>query len=207
MIGASPETVTRERDRDTAKDSPPETTEKRLETPRKPWKEVDDMFDVLSNHRRRRVLMYLEENETAVVGELAEHVAAIENDKPISALSSQERKRVYIALYQSHLPKMSAASAVEYDKNRGTVSLSEAGAGLCSLLKDPARSRRWSTRYLVHTAATVLALVVGTIFLGVSASLVSGVFLTGYALLAVVHRAVEYAAPVEGSYIDIGMRK
>jgi len=157
------------------------------------WEAVDDMFDVLSNHRRRRVLTYLESNETAAVGELAEHIASIENKKPVSALSSQERKRVYIALYQSHLSKMAAAGVVDYDKNRGTVSLTEDATELCSLLESPVRSRRWSAYYLAHTAATAFGVAIGTVLLNVSIAVVAIVFLVGYALLAIVHGIAEYA--------------
>lgn len=168
------------------------------------WEAVDDMFDVLSNHRRRRVLTYLESNDTASVGELAEHIASIENDKPVSALSSQERKRVYIALYQSHLPKMSTADIVAYDKNRGTVSLTGNAAELCSLLEALSRTRRWSAYYLAHTAVTAVGVVVGTVLLGVSAALVAGVFLTGYALLAIVHGTAEYAGSTLDDRFDAG---
>jgi len=38
------------------------------------------------------------DDEPVQLGHLAEHIAAIENDKPIKALDSQERKRVYVAL-------------------------------------------------------------------------------------------------------------
>lgn len=52
------------------------------------------------NERRQHVLSYLliTDDEPVQLGHLAEHIAAIENDKPIKALDSQERKRVYVAL-------------------------------------------------------------------------------------------------------------
>lgn len=167
------------------------------------WKAIDDRFDVLSNHRRRRVLTNLAENDTAVVGELAEHIAAIENDKPAGALSSQERKRVYIALYQSHLPKMADAGIVDYDKNRGTVSLTEHGASLCSLLESPRQPRRWSRYYLVHTAVTALGIAVATVLLNIGAGLAAGAFLLGYALLAVAHGVAEYGSATSDEPFDI----
>lgn len=83
---------------------------------------LDEIFGVLQNERRRLILRYLDEHdgETAI-GDLAEHVAAIENDIPRAELRSKQRKRVYISLYQSHLPKLDDAGAVTYDQDRGTV--------------------------------------------------------------------------------------
>ncbi len=82
---------------------------------------LDVVFDVLRNGRRRHVLERLASRDGATtLGDLAEHIGGIENDKPPSALASQERKRVYVGLYQSHLPKMADAGAIRYD-DRGTV--------------------------------------------------------------------------------------
>jgi len=90
----------------------------------------DVIFELLKVRRRRLVLLYLDENDgVASVGTLAEHVGALENDKSEQALSSDERKRVYIALYQCHLPKMDDAGVIDYDQARGTVELT--GAADC----------------------------------------------------------------------------
>ncbi len=84
----------------------------------------DVLFDILSVSRRREVLKYLDENEgEATLGPLAEHVAAIENDVTVAELSADQRKRVYVALYQVHLPKMDDAGIIDYDKSRGTIEL------------------------------------------------------------------------------------
>lgn len=84
---------------------------------------LDIVFEIIRNERRRLVLQYLEdtEAETVALGDLAEHIAAIENDTTEQALSAQQRKRVYVGLYQCHLPKMANSGIVEFDKNRGTI--------------------------------------------------------------------------------------
>ena len=83
---------------------------------------LDEIFGLLKNRRRRSVFRYLAaESEQVRLGELAEQIAARENDKAVSRLDSRERKRVYVALYQCHLPKMADVDAVAYDKPRGTV--------------------------------------------------------------------------------------
>lgn len=88
---------------------------------------LDDVFDLLRNQRRRRVLEYLRSNTdgSATLDELAEHIAAMENDVPIEQLTSSQRKRVYIGLYQCHLPKLDEHSVVEYDQDRGTIVLQD----------------------------------------------------------------------------------
>lgn len=82
----------------------------------------DVVFGLLSAKRRRRVLEFMAEHgDQTTLSDLADHIAAMENDTEIRLLSSQQRKRVYVALYQCHLPKMSDADVVEFDKNRGLV--------------------------------------------------------------------------------------
>lgn len=84
-------------------------------------------YAVLADKRRRYAIHYLKQARGPVtVRELAEQVAAWENDKPGAEITSQERKRVYIALYQSHLPTLDKEGIVEYDADRGTVVLTDA---------------------------------------------------------------------------------
>lgn len=83
-----------------------------------------EIFDLLKNRRRRTVIRYLRENDGyAELNDLAEHIAAKENDIDVRQLSSDQRKRVYIGLYQCHLPKMDSLGVVDYDKDRGTIEL------------------------------------------------------------------------------------
>lgn len=82
----------------------------------------DVIFSLLSVERRRRVLTYLAGNGgKTTLSDLAEHIAAVENNTEICLLSSQQRKRVYINLYQGHLPKLADADVIDYDQSRGTV--------------------------------------------------------------------------------------
>ncbi|WP_128476302.1 DUF7344 domain-containing protein [Halorussus pelagicus] len=91
----------------------------------------DLVFDVLKNQRRRYALHYLRRaDESVQLSELAEQVAAWENDIAVDAISAAERKRVYTALYQSHLPKLDDADIVDYNQNRGIVELSDAAGQL-----------------------------------------------------------------------------
>ena len=53
--------------------------------------------------------------------DVAEQVAAWEHDTTVAQLSSDERQRVYIALYQSHLETLEEAGVIAYNKPRGVV--------------------------------------------------------------------------------------
>lgn len=53
--------------------------------------------------------------------DIAEEIAAWENDIPVDQLRSSQRQRVYISLYQSHLPKLADYDVIEYNQARGIV--------------------------------------------------------------------------------------
>jgi hypothetical protein len=85
---------------------------------------LDQVFDILKNKRRRTVLRYLNAVDGSVkLGTLSEHVAAIENDIDEVAVSSDQRKRVYVGLYQCHLPKMDDMDIIEFNQDRGIIEL------------------------------------------------------------------------------------
>jgi hypothetical protein len=91
----------------------------------------DEAVDIMSSERRRWVIEFLADQEpdaTITLSELSEHVAARENDCSIRELSSQERERVYVALYQSHLDTLN--EIIEYDKDRKTIIPTETPAQL-----------------------------------------------------------------------------
>ena len=85
---------------------------------------LDEVFGILKNRRRRDVIEFLrDQGGETTLGPLSEHIAAKENDTTVQQINSDQRKRVYVGLYQSHLPKMDDMDIVEFDKNRGTIRL------------------------------------------------------------------------------------
>ena len=86
----------------------------------------DEVFTALSNRRRRNVITYLKQHgDGARVRDIAEQLAAWENDLEIPGVTYKQRKRVYTALHQSHLPKLAGSGFIDYEPNRGIVSLTE----------------------------------------------------------------------------------
>lgn len=109
----------------------------------------DVVFDLLSSPRRRFVLYYLNQiDEEVTIGELADQVAAWENELAVEELSSQQRKRVYVSLYQTHVPKMDDAGIVDYDSDSGSVVLSEQAVDISAYLSREEASRPWQRYYL-----------------------------------------------------------
>jgi len=123
----------------------------------------DELFDVLSNRRRRYAVHALEREHGPVeLGDVAEQVAAWEYDVDVEQVSYDERKRVYTALQQSHLPMMDDAGVVEFDKNRGTVEATPALEDV-EVYMDVVRGHEipWSVYYLglSGVAASLMAAV------------------------------------------------
>ena len=92
----------------------------------------DNIFEILSNYRRRWVLHFLKQQDGSVteIRELSTQIAAGANDKSTELITSSERKRIYTSLHQFHLPKMSSSGIVEYDQQGGTIEFSAQAAEL-----------------------------------------------------------------------------
>lgn len=82
---------------------------------------VDTVFELLANPRRRAVLRILPTTGEMTLRALSTAVAARENGLDADQLSTQQRKRVSIALHQHHLPKLDSGGVVGFDRDRGTV--------------------------------------------------------------------------------------
>jgi predicted house-cleaning noncanonical NTP pyrophosphatase (MazG superfamily) len=154
----------------------------------------DETLEVLSNQRRRFAVHYLKQRdgEAIDVSELAEHVAAWENDKPVDRLSHKERKRVRNALRQFHLPKMDDYRFIEYDSRRGTVELSEAAANTNFYVDSLSGGGiAWGVYYLGFSAVSAVTLL-GLLFeippFSVLPPLTWGIFfVTGLAVSSIGH--------------------
>ncbi|WP_277555061.1 DUF7344 domain-containing protein [Halobaculum limi] len=84
------------------------------------------VFELLASVRRRYVIEHLDEVADGVGGvefrAVTDAVAAREFG---ADPSYEERKRVYVSLRQTHLPRLTEANAVEYDADRGRVAVGD----------------------------------------------------------------------------------
>lgn len=127
----------------------------------------DDVFDVLYNERRRAVLDYLRDNDgSATVSDLAEFIAASENETTVQRLSSSQRKCVYVGLYQNHLPMMDDVGVVDYDKDRGTVHLRDCVTQLEPYLDDAVEADA-DRQYVVWPVGLAAVLLLGALDAGI----------------------------------------
>lgn len=113
--------------------------------------DYDDCFDLLSNHRRRYTLHYLQQNgDESNLSSLSEQVAAWENEIETEEISYDQRKRVYTSLQQVHLPRMDEMGIIEFDQQKGTMTLSEPAEELDIYLETvQGRDIPWSAFYLI----------------------------------------------------------
>lgn len=156
---------------------------------------TDEVFHILQTKRRRDVLRYLRREPGPVeMRELAEQVAAWEQGSSVAELSSSERQRVYISLYQSHLPKLDEEGIVDYDKDRGMVERTPAAAQFDPYLgesvarDDDAGGDPWPVRYAFAVVLGALVLVAAALEAVPLSGVFAGLFSLGLvAVLVGVH--------------------
>lgn len=89
------------------------------------------IFDMLQNSRRRYSIDYLKQaNSPVELRKLVDQIAAWETDKETWEVSSNERQRVHVSMLQSHIPALSEAGLIQYDREAKTLKLTEQARGL-----------------------------------------------------------------------------
>lgn len=92
--------------------------------------------EILADRRRRCALRCLKQFEVPLaLADLAEEVAVREHGTPITEISAEEVKRIYMSLYHDHIPALEEARVVHYDQNRDIVALSENSKQLAQHVK------------------------------------------------------------------------
>jgi hypothetical protein len=107
------------------------------------------IFEILSSRRRRMVLSLLRGAEEPVdLATLTEQIASEETNQPVDEVPPQARKRVYVSLYQTHLPRLEDAGLIDYDTETGTITRSKRAAAVDSYLPTNREDRPWAIYYL-----------------------------------------------------------
>lgn len=158
---------------------------------------LDLTFELLKNQRRRHLVRFLVDHDERIsLGDLAEHIAALEYDTTAEALSSKERKRVYVGLYQCHLPKMDDIGVLSFDKDRGIIEPGPALPALSAYLDSEAdeSNRSWSRYYLAIAVVgwlLFLGSLVGAAAYGLTATVVAALALVGVTGCALAERLTD----------------
>lgn len=86
---------------------------------------LNRLFEVLTDHRRRYVLYYLDETDNEVVSldELTEQLCYWERewDDQMDKPRSKHEEDIRIDLHHAHLPQMADSGVIEYDARSETV--------------------------------------------------------------------------------------
>lgn len=103
----------------------------------------DEVYEVLGSPRRRLVLGYLAAlDEPAHLHELSRAIAAFESDVPPEDVGRDGIQRIYVSLYQTHIPTLEAAGLVEYDDQERFVHLLDCPDEMAAVLHDRDRDHR-----------------------------------------------------------------
>lgn len=94
----------------------------------------DEFFEVTSSARRRMLLELLAEFSGPVEQrDATDMIATVEAD---GTPTSEDEKRVYVSLYQTHLPKLDEWGYVDWDRESGEITPTDAGAQAAALFED-----------------------------------------------------------------------
>ncbi|MFC6718257.1 hypothetical protein ACFQGT_11515 [Natrialbaceae archaeon GCM10025810] len=126
------------------------------------------LFDVLSNARRRRTVRHLKEGTGSCdLAPLVEQVAAWENDLPRDDVTRTQRRRVYISLYQTHLPMLEDHGVVDWDPESHTIELLPDESVFEPYLDNrPDENRPWHRLYAVVAAVGLAGVAVSWLAIG-----------------------------------------
>lgn len=154
----------------------------------------EDVYNILADQRRRYTIHYLKQkdDEQVSVQELAEQVAAWENNKSTKELDAQERKRVYISLYQSHLSTLDEEGFINYEKETGRVTLTDSIEKSDIYLEMVSGSNiPWSYFYLGLSIASGITILLRWMEIGITDELsfffISIMMFMAFAVAATIH--------------------
>lgn len=152
----------------------------------------DELFHVLRNQRRRFAIHHLKRSKEPVdVGDLATQVAAWENDVTVEDVTSEQRRRVYNALQQTHVPELDDTGLVE--TSRREVELTERAEDLDVYLEMvPGEDVPWIQYHLGIAGLGVAITTAVTLDAGPFAAVSAGNVAVFFAVVVLVSAAANY---------------
>ncbi|WP_198662093.1 DUF7344 domain-containing protein [Halorussus litoreus] len=98
--------------------------------------ELDALFELLSNARRRHAFRTLLAHEEASLADLADDVAVAERNRRLSRIDPDDVLEVYLSLYHTHVPKLTGIGVARYDQELDLVALTDEGRRLESVVQE-----------------------------------------------------------------------
>lgn len=95
----------------------------------------DDLFELLSHHRRRYVIECLDRYGSPMsLPDLADECVVMEHQTALDDIPAETVKRMYMSLYHCHIPKLVTADAIDYDQESDSVATGPTASQLRSHL-------------------------------------------------------------------------
>jgi len=111
------------------------------------------LYKVMRNIRRRYVLYYLQEvSDPAQIDDVVERIVHWENSG--GSVPSKQRKSVYNALHQTHLPKLEQVGLIELQRGKSTISQTDRARRID--LYPASQTLNWERYYGYLSAASVV---------------------------------------------------
>lgn len=107
----------------------------------------DDVFEILSNARRRQLLFYLtNEDGQAELYDLSRQIASDETGLHPEELERRDFKRVYVSLYQTHIPLLEDHGLITYRTDDRIITLTDKVTQLYPHIQtEPGNRQVWLT--------------------------------------------------------------
>jgi DNA-binding transcriptional ArsR family regulator len=162
----------------------------------------EEIHQILSNTRRRKVLRYLSESGGSLsLRDLSQQIAEVESGE--SPPPSDARKAVYVALHQTHLPALDDKGLVEYDRPSKRVRLLDTGRDIHRYMEVVARygisrANLYRNAGIVALATVVAALAGVPVVSRVDPILWATLFLALFVLSAVYQAWKHRRVPLQG---------
>lgn len=86
---------------------------------------LDHVYEALGHPRRRYLCYTLHESREWSLTDLATKIAAWENEISEHAVTDDQRERVYVSLFHTHVPKLVAEGIITFDGGTETISSAE----------------------------------------------------------------------------------
>lgn len=97
--------------------------------------DLDAVFDLLANRRRRRTLATLSAHGDVSLPDLADEVVVAERERPLAEVDPHHVLAVYLALYHAHVPALADAGLVAYDQDSDYVTVTDDAFALEPVLR------------------------------------------------------------------------
>lgn len=166
-----------------------------------------ELFDVFSNARRRRAVQYLKRRGgTCDLAPLVEQVAAWENDADPDDVTRTQRRRVYISLYQTHLPMLEDHGIVDWDPDDHTIDLLPHDDAFDPYLDTRhGVGRSWHRLYVTATGLGMAGLALSALSIGPLTAALAPLVALGLCLLVLAVAVVQHVSRRPDLEVPLGL--